>query len=199
MPLDDLWYLAAEAEQPAQRARQALRERHDDYLRITHEHAVDRDRFRTLASRIRAHGAPYGAHAILYRPSGDLLLARDEVVDQWVLPGGMARHGEGLAAAARREIAEEVGIHVDLDDLAILSRVEVHWNDHDVWGVLPIYAAEVTDADPVVDDPDGEITAARWFRELPADARDREHLRAWRARALDSRGAEPSVPEDSRS
>jgi 8-oxo-dGTP diphosphatase len=35
-----------------------------------------------------------------------------------------------------------------------------------------------------VGDPDGEISTARWFDELPADTRDRAEISQWRERAL---------------
>lgn len=182
--LDDLWYLSEEADQRAEQAYHRLNERYDDFREISHTKHVSRSRFRTLAERIRDSGTPYGAHTIVYRPSGELLLVRHDVVGLWVLPGGMLAGDESFRGAAARELAEEAGIEVDYDGLALLSRVSVYASDYSTWGVLPVFAARAVETDPEVTDPDGEISDARWFRELPEDTRDREHLRAWRERTL---------------
>jgi 8-oxo-dGTP diphosphatase len=183
MALDDLWYLADEADQQAAQAYHRLREGHDGYLERVREKRVSRDRFRTLAGRIRETGTPYGAHTLVYRPSGELLLVRHEGVDMWVLPGGEIDPGESFRETARRELTEEAGLDADYEGLGVLGRVEIRAGGYDTWGVLPVYAARATGR-PVVDDPDDEISAARWFDDLPADTRDRDILREWRRRWL---------------
>jgi 8-oxo-dGTP diphosphatase len=50
--------------------------------------------------------------------------------------------------------------------------------------VLPVFAARAAETTLTVDDPDEEISAARWFADLPEDTRDREELLAWRDRTL---------------
>ncbi len=185
MALDDLWYLADEADQRAAQAYHRLRADYDGFVEFTRSRRVSRKRFRTLARRIAAEGAPYGAHTIVYRPSGELLLVRDRRVDKWVLPGGMQDGDESFREAAERELAEEAGVEVDYDGLAVLTRVELRCDDHETWGVLPLFAGEAETTEPTVDDPDGEITDARWFDDLPPDARDRDHLRRWRERFLE--------------
>jgi 8-oxo-dGTP diphosphatase len=181
MALDDLWYLADEADQRAEQAYYRLRERHESFLERTREKHVSRRRFRTLAGRIRETGTPYGAHTIVYRPSGELLLVRHDAVDMWVLPGGEVDPGETLRETARRELAEEAGVEADYEGLGVLGRVEVSAGSYDTWGVLPVFAARAPDdATPRVSDPDDEISDARWFDDLPADTRDRDILREWR-------------------
>jgi 8-oxo-dGTP diphosphatase len=185
MALDDLWYLADEADQQAEQAYHRLREHHDGFLERTREKRVSRRRFRTLAGRIRQSGAPYGAHTLVYRPEGTLLLVRHEGVDMWVLPGGEVDPGERFRETARRELAEEAGIEAAYEGLGLLGRVEVSAGSYDTWGVLPVYAARADpDTAPTVRDPDGEISDARWFHDLPEDTRDRDLLREWRRRRL---------------
>ncbi len=182
--VDDLWYLADEADRQAERTYHDLRDRHDDYRAFEATKRVSRRRFRTVATRIRDNGAPYGAHTLVYRPSGALLLVRHEAVGMWVLPGGESRSGESFREAAERELREEAGVTATYGGLGLLGRVDFHADGHTAWGVLPIFEAEI-DAGapaPTVQDPDGEITAARWFDELPADTRDRDELLAWRNR-----------------
>jgi len=182
--VDDLWYLATRAEQRADGAHHRLTGARDDYLERTHRRRVSRRRFRTLAERIREWGAPYGAHSVVYRPSGELLLVYHEGVGMWVVPGGEPRDDESFRAAAERELAEEAGVDAEYDGLAMAIRVEIECDEYATWGVLPLFEARAETAAPTVADPDGEITDARWFDDLPEDTRDREDLLAWRERAL---------------
>ncbi|WP_255152607.1 NUDIX domain-containing protein [Halorarius halobius] len=184
MTLDRLWYLADEARQQAEQARHRLASRHDPDLEPAYTKRVSRRRFRTLAERITRTGAPYGAHTLVYKPSGELLLVRHEGVDMWVLPGGGIDDGETFREAAERELAEEAGVDVEYDGLGMLGRVDVRAADHETWGVLPVFAAAARTTDPEVSDPDGEISEARWFADLPEDTRDRADIRAWRDRVL---------------
>ncbi|MEF8789213.1 MAG: NUDIX domain-containing protein [Haloarculaceae archaeon] len=183
--LGDLWYLAEQARQRAERAYHGLLDRHGEgHYETSHRKRVSRRRFRVLAERIRETGAPYGAHTAVYRSSGELLLVRHEGVDLWVLPGGGLDGPETFREAAERELREEAGVEVSYEGLGMLSRVEVRSADHHTWGVLPVYAARAETVDTTVSDPDGEISDARWFEELPEDTRDREDLLAWRERYL---------------
>lgn len=181
---DDLWYEATEASQRAEQAYHQLSRRYDASLEFERRRGVSRSRFRTLSERIRRSGAPYGAHTIVYRPDGDLLLVRHEGVDMWVLPGGEIQPGEEFREAARRELGEEAGVEASYEGLAILTRVSIACDEHETWGVLPVFAARALTTETHVADPDDEISAARWFSDLPPDTRDRNQLLEWRDRAL---------------
>lgn len=179
--IDDLWYLADEASRQAEQTYHRLSSGRDPLEFETTKH-VSRRRFRTVGRRIRANGAPYGAHTLVTRPDGALLLVRHEGVDQWVLPGGETDEGESFRAGAERELREEAGLYATYEGLGMLGRVTFHSGDHTTWGVLPLFAARAPDTEPTVTDPDGEISDAAWFQELPPDTRDREQLRRWRER-----------------
>jgi len=183
---DDLRFLAEDAAETARRVDGDLRERHEPTIEPELRRTVSRRRFRTLVERIRDCGSPFGAHTVVHRDGGELLLVRHAEVDRWVLPGGGVDGDEGLRAAAERELREEAGVDADYEGLAALYRVEVVNDDYDTWGVMPVYAARAPSATPEAADPDGEITAAGWFRELPEDTRDREDLLAWRRRRFGS-------------
>lgn len=178
--VDNLWFLASEARQRAERVYHRLADDHDDYLEFRTTRSVSRDRFRTVAERIEAQGLPYGAHTLAYRPSGELLLVEQAAIDTWVLPGGEVEPDESFREGARRELGEEAGIDVTYDGLGVLGEVRFHSDGHETWGVLPIYEGEAESTDLEVRDPDGEITAARWFDELPENTRDRSVLEEWR-------------------
>lgn len=189
--VDDLWYLADEAEQQAEQTYHRLGERYDGIREFETTKQVHRHRFETVAGRIKRNGAPYGAHTLTYREGGELLLVRHEGVDMWVLPGGQANGDERFRDAARRELAEEAGINAAYRGLGMLGRVSFVYDEYSTWGVLPIFEAKVTaDAAPSADDPDGEISDAAWFEELPPDTRDREQLTRWRERRFGSSGVE---------
>ena len=186
MRVDDLWFLAQRASQQAERSYHALTADREGFVEFDRERSVSRGHFRRLAERVAATGAPYGAHTIVYRENGDLLLVRHEGVDRWVVPGGGVHDGESYREAAERELREEAGVGADYEGLAMVTDVTFRSGGHETWGVLPVFAARAADgATPTADDPDGEISEARWFDTLPDDTRDRADLRAWRERTLD--------------
>lgn len=180
--VDNLWYLATEARQEAEQVYHRLDVDHDDYLEYETTRRVSRSRFRTVAQRIEDQGLPFGAHTLAYRPTGELLLVKQAAIDRWVLPGGEVDAGENFREGARRELQEEAGIDVDYDGMGILGRVRFRCDDHETWGVLPIYEGRARSTEPTVQDPDEEVTAARWFADLPENTRDREILQRWRDR-----------------
>ncbi|WP_436935151.1 NUDIX hydrolase [Halovenus marina] len=183
--VDDLWYLADEADQQADQTYHRLADRYTDYMEFETTKHVSRRRFRTVARRIRDNGAPYGAHTLAYRSDRSIVLVRHDGVDLWVLPGGETQGSESFRTAAQRELDEEAGIDAAYDGLGMLVRVDFYTDSHSTWGVLPIFEAEASPEPLTVEDPDDEISDARWFAELPPDTRDREQLRAWRARRFE--------------
>jgi len=179
--VDDLWYLADEADQQARQTYHRLETCHEEFREFETTKRVSRRRFRTVAARIRDNGAPYGAHTLVCRPDGRLLLVWHDGVDMWVLPGGETQDDERFREAAERELEEEAGLEASYEGLGMLGRVDFFTDDHATWGILPIFEA-VAEGEPAVHDPDDEISDARWFDTLPEDTRDREQLLAWRER-----------------
>jgi len=183
--VDDLWYLADVASQQAEQTYHDLCAQYGEFVEFTRHRRVQRPRFRTVAEDARDHGAPFGAHSRAYRSSGELLLVRHEGVGKWVLPGGELDPGESFTEAALRELHEESGIEARIEGLGMLGRLEFYCENNNTWGVLPVFEASAETTDIDVQDPDGEISEARWFDELPADTRDREEIRNWRKRRFD--------------
>lgn len=182
MTVDNLWFLADQARQRAEQAYHRLQQTHTDFLEPVHTRRVSRDRFRTLALRVKSSGTPYGAHTVVRRGDDEVLLVRHDGVDMWVLPGGGVDDGESFSDAAQRELVEEAGITADYGGLAMATKVKIRSDGHQTWGVMPIFRARADDGStPVADDPDGEVSAARWFAidDVPADTRDWADLRAW--------------------
>jgi 8-oxo-dGTP diphosphatase len=57
---------------------------------------------------------------------GRLLLIRNSYKPGETLPAGGLKRGESHREAARRELAEEVGIHVAADQLEYACEIEIH-------------------------------------------------------------------------
>ena len=57
---------------------------------------------------------------LLFRDDAVLLCQRTGGDKRWVMPGGTPRQGEGAAAAAQREVAEETGLIVHTDRVAFV-------------------------------------------------------------------------------
>jgi len=180
--VDDLWYLADVADQEAEQTYHRLAEAHDGFVEFTRHRRVPRHRFRTVAQDARDHGAPFGAHTLTYRDDGALVLVRHAGVGKWVLPGGELDGEESFREAALRELHEEAGVEAAIEGLGMLGRVEFHCDGNTTWGVLPVFEAQAETTDIAVEDPDGEITDAEWFADLPEDTRDRAEILDWRDR-----------------
>jgi len=183
--VDDLWYLADVASQQAEQTYHDLTDEYDGFVEFTRHRRVPRERFRRVAEDARDHGAPLGAHTLTYRPSGELLLVRHDGVDKWVLPGGELDAGESFREAALRELSEESGVVGRIGGLGMLGRIEFYCDTNNTWGLLPVFEARAETTDIHVQDPDGEISEARWFDDLPEETRDRAEIRRWRAQRFD--------------
>jgi 8-oxo-dGTP diphosphatase len=106
-----------------------------------------------------------GAICRIERADGRVLLVRQVYRGKWGIPGGLLARREHAADAARREVLEEVGLHVELlSEPATV--VEPHSRRVDlVYRARPIDDAEADGARPC----SPEISEAAWFApdELP--------------------------------
>lgn len=136
-----------------------------------------------------ARSAPCG-EVLIVREHEALLVrrARDPYRGCWELPGGFCDRGEHPADTARREVAEELGIHVRLTDV-----LGVYFDAYfDDMAMVTTFLGE-TDETPTPN-PE-EVSDVRWFAapdlasiELyPGHAdrwRDWEHIRSGERRPL---------------
>ncbi|HEX4901529.1 MAG TPA: NUDIX hydrolase [Acidimicrobiales bacterium] len=116
---------------------------------------------------VRAVSPSYtvGAMCFIERDDGAVLLVRHTYRDRWGVPGGLLQRGEDAADGVKREVREEVGLHVELlGEPAVVvdaapQRVDV---------VFRATLVTATDGD-VVEVGSAEILEARWFapHELP--------------------------------
>ena len=94
---------------------------------------------------------PRRASLIIVR-DGRVLLARDEALDFWSLPGGRIEPGETDEAAAARELGEETGL--ELLTIEYLLEHESDVRHHRVFRIT------VNDADPA---PGNEVAELKWW------------------------------------
>jgi 8-oxo-dGTP diphosphatase len=111
------------------------------------------------------------AWVVLRRDDGHVLLARraneSYASGFWGLPGGHVEDDETLAAAAARELGEEVGVRVDVDVLEPLG--VTRYVDGDARGCDFYFLARAWLGEPV---PTAECDEVRWCdpEALPDDA-----------------------------
>lgn len=116
-------------------------------------------RARRRVVRTIAPGFTVGAMCCIERSDGHLLLVQQSYRRRWGVPGGLLKRGEEPAAAARREVLEEVGVEIVLTGKPAVV-VDVGARRVDL-----IYRARLAPGQ----DPDGarpgspEIVACRWF------------------------------------
>lgn len=94
-----------------------------------------------------------GCGAAILRDRRLLLVKRLKAPEagHWSLPGGKVDFGERVADAVKREIAEELGVEIELT--RPLGFIEMIGLDGQHW-VSPIYEAAITAGAPVNREPD---------------------------------------------
>jgi ADP-ribose pyrophosphatase YjhB (NUDIX family) len=86
---------------------------------------------------------------LFFRNESVLLCRRIDEEDVWVLPGGTPKRGEGTAAAARREIAEETGLQVSADRVAFVLETTSWDAKHHVVEIVFLGSERDRNAEPV--------------------------------------------------
>ncbi|MER6913887.1 NUDIX hydrolase [Streptomyces sp. NPDC000594] len=121
------------------------------------------------------------ADALIRDPEGRLLLVDPNYKAGWDLPGGMAEANESPLDALRRELGEELGLHIPVQRLLVVDWVAPHtpWDDL----VAFVFDAGILDPDraATVRPHDDELTACAFF----APARALRHLPAPQRRRLE--------------
>lgn len=74
---------------------------------------------RLLAVHAATPSYTVGVVLVLRRADGDLLLVEQRHTGGWALPGGLLGRGEAAAEGLVREVAEEVGLTLDPQDLPV--------------------------------------------------------------------------------
>jgi 8-oxo-dGTP pyrophosphatase MutT (NUDIX family) len=114
---------------------------------------------RRVLVRVVAPSFTVGALCAITRPDGQLLLVREIYRPKWGLPGGLLQRREEPAAAARREVMEEVNLEIELlgDPTAVVDPVPRLIDM--VFRARPASLAAIAELRPT----SPEIVEARWF------------------------------------
>lgn len=104
-----------------------------------------------------------GCGAAILNAEGQLLLIqrlRQPEAGAWGLPGGKIDFGEPAADTARREIAEELGIEIEILGLACIAET-INAGDGRHW-IAPVYDARIVSGTPSILEPE-KHGAWGWF------------------------------------
>lgn len=96
-----------------------------------------------------------GCGAAILDETGRLLLIqrlRQPEAGAWGLPGGKIDFGEAAKDTARREIAEELGIEIEILSLACIAET-IDGGDGRHW-VAPVYDARIVSGEPEILEPE---------------------------------------------
>ncbi|WP_125776137.1 NUDIX hydrolase [Antribacter gilvus] len=123
------------------------------------------------------------AYAVITDDAGRMLLPHwsEGGRSGWTLPGGGIDPGEDPADAAVREVLEETGYHVELDELlgvdSIVIPVErrVFGRSSAMHGIRVVYRAHVVGGELTVE-RDGSTDDVAWHSPQEVDALDRVEL-----------------------
>lgn len=107
----------------------------------------------------------------VFAPDGRLLTVRKRGTDRFMHPGGKPEPGETAAEAASRELAEEVGIVVEVEALALMGVwIARAANEEGTDIEATVFTAPGTH-DPAGVHPAAEIAELRWI-DLSSDLPD---------------------------
>lgn len=104
-----------------------------------------------------------GCGAAIRDESGRLLLIQrltEPEADAWGLPGGKIDFGEPARETAKREITEELGVEIEIIDLACICEI-IDGGDGRHW-ISPIFNARILKGIPAVQEPDKHGSCG-WF------------------------------------
>jgi 8-oxo-dGTP diphosphatase len=116
------------------------------------------ERTRRSVLRVTTPSYRVGVLVVLRRPDGRVLLVSQPYLDGWALPGGNLARGETPAVGAMRELREELGVDLHVDE-----PTTAQLRPHDRW-VTFVVACDVDDATADrARSQSTEITSLGWF------------------------------------
>lgn len=124
-----------------------------------------------------------GCYAVIIDDAGRMLLPHwnEGGMSGWTMPGGGMEPGEHPADAAVREVFEETGYHVELDELLGVDNIVIPAEDRiesgrgPIQGVRLVWRARITGGELTVEQ-DGTTDDVAWHTQESIDALDRVEL-----------------------
>ena len=117
------------------------------------------DPMRRLVVHAATPSYTVGAVAVLRRRDGRIALVRQRHSEGWALPGGLLRRGEATAVGLVREIAEELGLVLEPDDLPLpYAAVNAQVRRVDV-----VYFLDAPAGTRLRREDEVEVTGTGWF------------------------------------
>ncbi|MBL4906373.1 MAG: NUDIX domain-containing protein [Sneathiella sp.] len=113
---------------------------------------------------VKTEQAPrVGCGALITNEKGEILLVkrlREPEAGFWGFPGGKVDFGETIEAAICREIKEELGILIELQELAhLVNYIDIDLEQH--W-LAPVYDAIILSGAPRIQEPLA-LSSCAWF------------------------------------
>jgi ADP-ribose pyrophosphatase YjhB (NUDIX family) len=153
----------------------------DDRDVLTRRVARETDAAGVDGVRARAdRGRHWAVGALVTDPADRMLFVYEDGV--WKLPGGGVEAGETREEAVRREVREETGVDIAVDELAAVTEVTVTDGSREATFCFGTYRG-TPDSTTLAADPglDGEaIETVAWRDSIPADCLDEPLLRRLR-------------------
>ncbi|MFB6224795.1 MAG: NUDIX hydrolase [Haloarcula sp.] len=122
-------------------------------------------------------GLRWAVGALVTDPADRLLFVYED--NTWKLPGGGVETGETRQEAVCREVREETGVRIAVDELAAVTEVTVTDGDREATFFFGTYRG-TTDTTTLASDPglDGEpIETAAWRESVPENCLDETLVR----------------------
>lgn len=138
-------------------------------------HEVDPDAFADARNSIQ-NGLTWAVGAVVTDERGRVLLVRED--GRWLAPGGEVETGETHTEALVREVREETGIEISVDEP--VAATEVTFRHHDTAEETSFAFAHYTatpETTALADDPglpDEDIERVVWAETVPVDTVDRD-------------------------
>jgi 8-oxo-dGTP diphosphatase len=115
--------------------------------------------------------------AVILNSEGEVLLVYNSGHGRshWSLPKGSCEEGEPLLETLRREVREETGLTVEMEELAFVTEWLVASRQE--WFLQFYFHARITGGTLGVQAADEDVTQVRWVP--PAEIRRYMHYRPW--------------------
>lgn len=127
-----------------------------------------------------------GSAVIVRNENGEILLQKRTDNGRWGLPGGCQDLGENLKVTAIRELEEETGIKVDIDDLIAVDtlsgedRKRMYPNGDIVYNNTSLFLVDVNSEDiDIKIDSESLVLEFRGLDDIPEDMHDGDLIEAY--------------------